>query len=273
MRARGTYDPAVRPQIDLAALLRPRERVLDVRRRIELTGVNRSYFICSTPRTGSTMLADVLARSGTVGLATEIFNPVVAPRGRPMRVGDYLLLACTRKSARRTGVFGIKLHWTHHELLIHLLRGLRGSKGLPDSRLVESVFPRPRYVWLTREDEVAQAVSWHRAKATRVWLDDAQQLADPVFDYEAIDERLRLVREHNARWREWFEDNEVEPFAVSYEQLVGDPAAVALATVAHLGVGVAGEVSGKPHTRRQADALNAEWARRYREQAAGARKP
>jgi len=67
--------------------------------------------------------------------------------------------------------------------------------------------------------------------------------------------------------------NEVEPYTVSYEELVADPAAVARALVTHLGVGVAGEVSSWPHTRRQADALNAEWACRYREQAAGARKP
>lgn len=261
----------MRRQIDLAAFVRRREHVSDVRRRIEATGVHHSYFVCSTPRTGSTMLAEALARSGMVGLATEIFNPVVAPHGRRVRVGDYLV-ACTGK-ARRTGVFGIKLHWTHHELLIRLLRGLRGSSGLPDNRLVEAVFPRPRYVWLTREDEVAQAVSWYRAKTTRVWLDDDQQLADPVFDYEAIDERFRLVREHNARWREWFEDNAVEPFAVTYEKLVSDPAAVARALVAHLDVGIAGEISVGPQTRRQADALNAEWASRYREQAAGARKP
>jgi LPS sulfotransferase NodH len=262
----------VRRQIDLAAFVRRREQVADVRRRIETTGVNHSYFVCSTPRTGSTMLAGVLVQSGTVGRASEIFSPVVAPRGRRVRVGDYLV-ACTGKAARRTGVFGVKLHWPHHELLIHLLRGLRGSTGLPDSRLIESVFPGPRYVWLTRKDEVAQAVSWHRAKTTRVWLDDDQQLADPVFDYEAIDERLRLVREHNARWRQWFAGNEVEPYTVSYEELVADPAAVARALVAHLGLGVAGEVSSWPHTRRQADALNAEWACRYREQAAGARKP
>ncbi len=159
------------------------------------------------------MLADVLARSGAVGLATEIFNPVVAPRGRRVRVGDYLV-ACTGK-ARRTGVFGIKLFWTHHEFFLPLLRGLRGSAGLTDRELVEAVLPDPRYVWITREDEVAQAVSWWRAKTTRAWLDDDRPAADAIFDFGAIDERVRLVSEHNARWREWFEENEIAPFAVS----------------------------------------------------------
>ena len=75
-----------------------------------------------------------------------------------------------------------------------MLRRLRGSTGLPDGRLI-AVFPGPRYVWLTREDDVAQAVSWYRAKTTRVWLDDDQQLADPVFDYQGIDDpHARVTR-------------------------------------------------------------------------------
>jgi LPS sulfotransferase NodH len=257
-------------QIDLAALLRPRERVVDVRRRIENAGVDRSYVVCSTPRTGSTMLAGLLARTGSVGLATEIFNPVVAPRGRRVRVGDYLV-ACTGK-ARRTGVFGLKLHWTHHELFTRMLRQLRDSDGLPDGRLVESVLPEPRYIWLSRQDEIGQAVSWHRAKTTGVWHDGDRPQAGAIFDFEAIDERLRLVREHNARWRRWFGDNGIEPFQVTYEDLVADPAAVTHAAIVFLGKTLAGDAPGVQHTSRQADEINSDWACRYRGQAAGGRR-
>ena len=76
-----------------------------------------------------------------------------------------------------------------------------------------------------------------------------------------------MVSEHNARWREWVEENEIAPFAVTYEELVADPAAVASAMLAFLGATGDGTVSGELHTRRQADELSEEWIGRYRRQA------
>lgn len=209
------------------------------------------------------MLADLLAASGAVGMAAEHFNPHIVPRGSRVRVGDYLV-ECTRKACR-TGAFGTKLHWDQHGPFLNLLRGLRGSEGLSDRELVEAVLPEPRYLWIRREDVVAQAVSWWRAKTTRVWLDDDRPLADPTFDFEAIDQRVRMAREQNAGWRQWFEENGIEACSVLYEELVADPGAVARRALAFLGVDVAGDLTAPPRTRRQADGLNEEWICRYRE--------
>jgi len=209
------------------------------------------------------MLADVLAASGAVGTAAEHFNPHIVPGGARVRIGDYLV-ECTGK-ARGTGSFGTKLHWDQHGPFLRLLRRLRGARGLSDRDLLEAVFPEPRYLWLRREDVVAQAVSWWRAKTTRVWLDDDAPLADPAFDFEAIDERVGMAREQAAGWRRWFEANGIDPLPVLYEELVADPVGVARRALAFLGVDVGGDVTAEPRTRRQADELNQEWIRRYRE--------
>jgi LPS sulfotransferase NodH len=246
------------------ALFTRRERVEDVRRRISDAGVQRAFLICATPRTGSTMLADLLAASGAVGRAGEFFNPhTVAPDAR-IGLGSYLA-GCASRETAGTGVFGIKLHWDQHETFLSLLRRLRGTEGRSDGDLIADVLPRPRYVFVTRDDLVAQGVSWWKAKRTRVWHDDDEPLADAVFDYDAIDERVRLAREQTESWRRWFAANAVEPLPVVYEHLVNDPEAVARRSLSFLGADVVADRVLRTRTRRQADELNEQWIRRYRE--------
>lgn len=244
-------------------MLAPREEVDDVRRRLASAGITGSFFVCTTPRTGSTMLVYALAESRAVGLAAEHFNPLTVPHESRRRIGDHLL-DCAGK-AGGTGVFGTKLHWSHVEPFLARLRRLRGARGLSDGRLIEAVLPAPRYISLTRDDMLAQAVSWWRAKVTRVWLDDDEQEAEPVFDFDAIDERVQMARDHDAAWQRWFDANGITPYRITYEDLVADPASAVGGALAYLGAEVPAGFTPTTWTRRQADDLNEEWMSRYRE--------
>jgi trehalose 2-sulfotransferase len=246
------------------ALVTRRERVEDACRRIADAGVERAFLVCATPRTGSTMLADLLAASGSVGRADELFNPHTVPPGARIEIGGYLA-DCARRESAGTGVFGIKLHWDQYETFLRLLRRLRGADDRSDGDLIAAVLPDPRYLFVTRDDAVAQGVSWWKAKKTRVWHDDDSPLGEAVFDYEAIDERVRLARAQSESWRRWFAANDVEPLPVVYEELVADPEGIARRSLAFLGADVADDRILETHTRRQADELNEQWIRRYRE--------
>ena len=235
-----------------------------MRQRIEGAGVSSSLIICATPRTGSTMLADLLAASGSVGRALEHFNHNALPPEAPVRLGDFLVERAGKKGD--TSVFGLKLIWYQHDLFLTRLKALRGADGLADGQLIAAALPDPRYVWITRDDVVAQAVSWWRAKSTRVWRDDDRPVADATFDYSKIDELVRLSRVQNAAWEEWFDENRITPLHVTYEMLVADPAAVAHRSLGHLGIEPDGGFTARPRTRKQADTVNAEWISRYREE-------
>ena len=210
------------------------------------------------------MLADVLAASGSVGRALEHFNHNSLPPEAPVRLGDFLVERAGKKGD--TSVFGLKLIWYQHDLFLTRLKALRGADGLADGQLIAAALPDPRYVWITRDDVVAQAVSWWRAKSTRVWRDDDRPVADATFDYSKIDELVRLSRVQNAAWEEWFDENRITPLHVTYEMLVADPAAVAHRSLGHLGIEPDGGFTARPRTRKQADTVNAEWISRYREE-------
>lgn len=245
------------------------EDVESVRRRIEEQEIRSSFVLCSTPRSGSTMLADLLESTALVGrprewlgvgFTTEVL-PAIGRRG----FADYVVRSAG--SARATGVFGLKLHWYQSELLFHLLRLLRGTRGLSDRQLLEASLPDPRFLWLQRDDDVAQAVSWWKATATGVWLHGGASAGEPEFDFEAIDARVRQVRRQNDAWRQWFAEMGIEPLTITYEELVRDPAAVTRSVLAYLELEAPAGLVIEPRTVRQGGARNEEWARRYRERA------
>jgi LPS sulfotransferase NodH len=250
-----------------ASLVRLAGHVATLRGRIEAAGIERTFFVCSTPRTGSTMLGNLLADSGLVGRAGEYFGEVfrreVVPRLSRRRFDDYLV-DCTQH-ARGTGTLGIKLHWDQIEVFLYLLRLRRGLRGLNDRQVIEAVFPAPRFVWMTRRDTLAQAVSWWKAMTSGKWTDGRPVTGEPTFDVDGIAGRVQRIDEHAEAWRRWFERNGVEPLRLTYEELVADPTCTARRVLSFVGVDVPSDLAVDPGTERQADAVNEEWMRRYRE--------
>jgi LPS sulfotransferase NodH len=248
-----------------ASVVRLTAHVSTLRQRIEGAGVERTFFICSTPRTGSMMLADLLADTGLAGRADEFFGEPfrqdVVP-GLTRRGFDDYLVGCTAKTQQ--GTFGVKLHGDQVEVFLHLLRLRRGVGSASDAKVIEAVFPAPSYVFLTREDTVAQAVSWWKAIGSGKWVDEDSRAAEPRFDADGIAGRVRRVEEHNDAWRGWFQANRVEPLRVTYEDLAADPAAGARRVLEHVGVDVPAGFHVEPRTERQSDSVNEEWIRRYR---------
>jgi LPS sulfotransferase NodH len=248
------------------SLVRLAAHVSTLRGRIEAAGIDRTFFICSTPRTGSTMLGNLLADTGLVGRAGEYFGEFfrrdVVP-GLSRRRFDNYLVDCTRH-ARGTGTLGIKLHWDQVEVFVHLLRLRRGLRGFSDRQVIEAVFPTPRFVWITREDTLAQGVSWWKAITSGRWTDGRPVTGEPSFDVDGIAGRVRRIDEHTEAWRRWFETLGIEPLRLTYEELAADPAGTARRVLEFVGVDVPADLAVAPRTEQQADAVNEDWVRRYR---------
>ena len=73
------------------------------------------------------------------------------------------------------------------------------------------------------------------------------------------------IEEQDAAWGHWFRANGITPFDVRYEDLVADMEEVTRRLLDFLGVAVPGGTPIEPQHARQADAVNAEWAARYRQ--------
>ena len=249
------------------------------------SGSARTFVIASLPRTGSTLLGHLLRLTGEVGDPREYLNPMqvrdfevrfgettarrlgqrllrgpaigLATRGHwnQERLGRYL----ARVRMRRTGPsgwFGLKLHWHH-------LRFWFLDRGWP----VAEVLGPERWIWIRREDRVAQAVSWARALQTGRWASHQRALLPAVYRPRQISRLLHTIEANERAWQEFFERRGIEPLELIYEELVVAPGPQIAAVLARLGVAASPpKIDGLSHAR-QGDATNARWIARFQAEA------
>ncbi|MFJ4784372.1 Stf0 family sulfotransferase [Streptomyces sp. NPDC088794] len=243
-----------------------------------------TYFICATPRTGSSLLLGLLDSTGVAGHPQAYFRmPDEAAWSErwgvahtPQEALDYaeFVRAALREGRTGNGVFGAKLMWgTHAELATRLARLHPDLTGDELGLLKREFGTRIRFVYLRRDDVLAQAVSWLRAEQTGVWFVGGKGEigggaggidAQPRFDRDAVTRLLRTIEEHNAGWERWFEAYGIQPHRIRYEDLSADPHAVTHGVLDFLGLALPTGRRITPSHRRQADRLNQEWAERYR---------
>jgi trehalose 2-sulfotransferase len=226
----------------------------------------RSYLICGTPRSGTGLLAGLLKSTEIAGRPEEYFwrgdEPAWRERWGVSTDAAYVERAI-ETGTTENGVFGAKLMWGYVDDVLAKLRSIREAES--DRGLLEAFFPNLRFLWIRREDVVAQAVSWSKAIRTGVFYAEhhGRPRAEPVFDFEEIRALAAEVDAHNETWRRWFAREGIEPFAITYEELEAAKVETTRRVLAFLGLPT-DDVSIREQTSRQRDAVNAEWIRRFR---------
>jgi LPS sulfotransferase NodH len=244
--------------------------------------VTGSYFVCATPRTGSSLLLGLLESTGLAGRPEAYFRDPDEQEwaqrwgipGPEDPAFDYSAFVRAARAAGTTpnGVFGAKLMWGTLDEVVAKLAPEAAGQHLA---VLEEVFGPLRFVHLRREDVLAQAVSWLRAEQTRTWWAGDPHGADvqPEYDEAGLTALLDTIAEHNAAWRAWFTTYGVTPHEITYEQLTADLAGTTRGVLAFLGLDPDAAQPIRPRHRRQADRLNDDWAGRYRAAAAPRRAP
>ena len=167
----------------------------------------RSYLICATPRSGSTLLCEALENTGIAGYPKEYFDALKAT-GLPRRPKEYFpklenpevmklledrvllddapdtpavqvastyvdyLNQVLHKATTANGVFGAKVMWGYFVDFISYLEDIPAFKNLSTPDLLSTIFPHLHYIWVIRCDRVRQAVSLWKAIQTQVWRED-----------------------------------------------------------------------------------------------------
>jgi len=170
----------------------------------EASPPERSYLVCATPRSGSTLLCETLRATGVAGVPKEYFEEL-KETGLPRRPREYFwglrspeairllpsdsqlareserrpfwdredyaahFKAALREGTTPNGVFGAKLMWGYFPDFMELMRGIPRFGGMGDGSLLASAFPQLRFVFISRSDKVRQAVSLWRALQTWMW--------------------------------------------------------------------------------------------------------
>ncbi|MEL6889828.1 MAG: Stf0 family sulfotransferase [Pseudomonadota bacterium] len=234
----------------------------------------RTYILCTAPRSGSTMLCGMLAATGIAGAPQSYFHrPDPSSWARGLGLPDDAPLDDILGAVRATGaggLTGIRLQQHSHAYLMTALAGY----GPTDPQRIEAAFGPTRYIWLRRQDTLAQAVSLLRAEQTGLWhrnadgsaLEQLEPTRDEGYDAHAITDQIGKLDAASTAWRTWFADHGIAPCKMTYEDLATDAARALRNVLSHLDLDARLADTIPVPTKKLADAVSDTWSSRYRDE-------
>jgi LPS sulfotransferase NodH len=242
-----------------------------------------SYIICGTPRTGSTLLCDLLEKTGRAGLPDSFYGRAFRdewakewglPGRDKMDAAAYekvYLDAAIARGKGETPVFGLRLMRENVEDLSMALNLVYPGFATDVARF-ERAFGAVLYIHLSRADKLAQAVSYIKARQTGLWhvAPDGKEIerlgapGESRYDFRQIEAEVEKLEAYDAGWETWFAEQGIIPHRVGYEAMTLDPAAVVIGICAELGVQPPPRTEIVPGVARLSDRTNEEWMSRYR---------
>lgn len=229
------------------------------------------YAVVSTPRSGSTFLAELLTANQLGAPKEHVRNPLsflaagVGGRDRLARFVDTIA-----QLTARNGVAGTKIIW-------HLAERLRGSPSLAGAAEVIGRATNKRIVLLYRRDKVAQAISNYKAQLTNAYhIRSSTELSkykekqipysfEELMKHHAamLDGERRLLKDLTQIKSAW-PGSRVEIMTVIYEELENDIRGQ-LAAIVKFITGKSPELSLEARVQKLADEYTEEFSRRFRE--------
>jgi LPS sulfotransferase NodH len=244
------------------------------------------YLICTSPRSGSTLLCKGLAKTGRAGAPAEFFDhraEVTAYWMYRFKISDESEFTDGIVEATSTpnGIFGTKLHWTtypdmHRALGDSLTPQVADVRHRSLNELLHVKFSAVRYVWLRRRNKVAQGISHFRAARSDLWeiprghLCETSGADDSVeFNFRMIDYCVAGANEYDWEWENHFMRHGLTPMQLVYEDLVASYDPTLRKVLDFLDVPHRDLPEAEPQLERIADAKSLEWEKKYRDIKAG----
>lgn len=242
-----------------------------------------SYVICTSPRSGSTLLCKLLAATGVSGNPGSYFHApsltewltylnLRVDLSMPERAMlQQIFKAAIAKGSLDTGMFGLRLQRHSFDFFMRKLAILHPGHRSDRAR-IEAAFGPTLFIYLTRPDKVEQAVSCVKALQTGLWhrapdgteLERLSPPQEPVYRPTELRFTYNEFMAFDLRWQEWFEAQGIAPFQITYDALSADPVGTLKTLLIELGLdpNVANNIT--PGVAKLADATNREWAERFR---------
>jgi trehalose 2-sulfotransferase len=242
-----------------------------------------SYVICTSPRSGSTLLCTLLASTGKSGKPESYFHrPEISdwldrfgispnPAASQRDVLSDIFHAAIAQGNGGTGVFGMRLQRHSFDFFIQKLAMLH-PHFQTDKQRFQAAFGHTLFVYLTRPDKVDQAVSHVKAQQTGLWhmATDGTELErlsvhqEPVYNSAEIQSCYEKFVAYDQQWDEWFRREGIDPFRISYDQLSLDPVKTVSAILDCLGLKNDAAQLIEPGVKKLADAISRNWVDRFR---------
>jgi trehalose 2-sulfotransferase len=217
---------------------------------------SKNYIICSTQRSGSSMLCHLLRQTKLMGkpgeflalrkLEAQIFHPTQ----------EAILEHCLKlmdENRTANGISGVKLHYHQFEQL---------CRTLPLSDLCFQ-----HWIVIRRNDPILQAVSLAKAWQTRAFSTKHTAVGELSYSFELIRRAHGRIEAESRSWVDYYEEHNIKPMCLWYEKILANPVAEIQRVVNEVGISDVVHVDiNRIQYKVQRDAISLDWAARYKEE-------
>ncbi len=241
-----------------------------------------AYIICTSPRSGSTLLCKLLQSVKGAGHPDSHFHQPSLEAW----LDDYGLqrsafgdrkaaLQAVFQSARARGtgdggVFGLRMQG-HTFPFFRKQLGVLHPTPPGDRARIDAAFGKTLFIHLTRENKLDQAISLVRAEQSGLWhraadgseLERLSEPQAPHYDADAIAAERDEFKQMDAAWADWFAEQAIAPLRLTYSELADAPYPTLHRVLAALGLEAKGLEGKTPPVAKLADEINRDWAQRF----------
>ncbi|MCU0524272.1 MAG: Stf0 sulfotransferase family protein [Elainella sp. Prado103] len=223
--------------------------------------LEKTYIICATQRSGSTLLCHLLASTHQAGSPKEYLLPAYKSQ-IPFDGENYLQYVKGNLAAYASanGVSGVKMMEKNFSDLLKRLHSSHHIAGNSHLETLRDVFPGVKFIFITRRNKLRQAISLSRAEQTNQWEKHACSISSTEKNQRFfitpfyVKSAVQRVLKREAEWRNFFQDNGITPYIITYEELVRNPTLHIHKILDFLEIPNVTEVEvSSPTLRRQAD--------------------
>lgn len=238
------------------------------------------YWLCVSPRSGSSLLCEVLAATAVLGNPQEYcFSDNMPAHGKPWGFAAKWEITsfpkywsrCLSEGTTANGWFGAKMAPASYlDTFLNEVRKLPEYADRESDALIREVFGDLRFVYLTRRDKLRQAISMVKALQINLWTSEqgkthgTEAAGEVTYDRAALDSHINLMALVEAAWQDFFTRWDVQPLTLVYEDYHRDYEGTVARVVDYLGIDDPYEFDGsKVSLERLADDVTDEWVARY----------
>lgn len=216
------------------------------------------YLVCSTIRTGSTLLCNYLTDTKLAGIPIDYSDRLYMRK----YIDDWKNChPLTKEYVERvmkiypSDPFGMKMPYL--SVREHI-----------EHNTLRDLFPSdPLYIYITRENILRQAISAVRGMQTGKWYSNAEP-RQPVmaenYSKPQIDGMKKELEKRENAWIGYFEYNNLSSYHITYEQLTENPKQTIIQALKFLGINVSSNfILPTPRLQKQADEISLKWEQLY----------
>lgn len=219
--------------------------------------MSHNYIICSTQRSGSSLLCHLMRQSGVLGKPGEsIVLGKIKKYAENKNIEDLFIAAQEIIESNRgsNGVAGVKIHY-------HQFEQIKSKLSFFDL-LGDDI----KWIYIDRKSQLEQAVSLAKAWQTREFSSKHQATDSARYCFETINKAGKLLVEEKSSWEWLFQALNINPLRIYYEDLLNDDSVnIAVEAIAkHVDVEFEKRVKLQDvGIKKQSDESSLEWVKSF----------